>query len=242
MIRRAKALILVSTLAVAEVRLEARDSASMEERIRRIAAEAARLAAADPGVLYESRPAQDVVRRERSRMQALLGITEPGTELSLTLRSGRNYSGQFIARHHDAVEMSLVLTETNRNDLGVSTFQKGMRVKKRFAYEEIAQADIPLPRGWIPPEGVSQLDEGKRLELLLANDQRIQGRFRAATAGEVRLDLGDKRIDTYSLDTIVSARLLGRTRTEKWIVAGATIGGIAAIGALLANSCWDSGC
>jgi hypothetical protein len=133
----------------------------------------------------------------------------PGTEITIVLRDGERVQGELVSATEE--EFSLKVPYRSGRMSG--------RVRKTFQYEALENADLTEAKGWSAPEKIRELPIGKRIELLLLDESKVDGSLKSVTNRGFELEVGKKDVREYSFDEVAGVRPAGMRTSSKIVLA-----------------------
>lgn len=185
---------------------------TFEERIADMEAEAARF--------LSEKCASDHTLAAGARVRVTLLNLPPGSEIAIQLQDGKRVPGKL--RDVGAEKFALLVdvdAEGNAN-AALSDRSRGTHVTRTFRFEDVESIDLSRT-SWMGPEALERMEAGKRVEVLLLDGSKVQGRLKSRTAAGFTLELGGKATHDYPFEQVAMARKSGMTTSTKaWIGVG----------------------
>ena len=163
---------------------------------------------------------------EVARLRARIRNLRAGMEIAVVALGGQRFEGDLESA--EPTEFALWINQGSRSH----------KFLKHLRYEDIESAVLPKWNGWTSIDELQNIEEGKRVEVLLVDERKINGRFSSATTEVLALELGKGQRQEVSLDEVAGVRTKGLRRGDKIAIAcGAILGGLvlATIAALHAS-------
>jgi len=162
----------------------------------------------------ESPDSKEAVEAARRRVK--IRMLPQGTEISVVLRDGRKIRGELADAADE--EFGLMVPQTE--------FRRGPKIKVSIRYDDVVSSELPETSRWKAVEEVQDIPAGKRIEVLLLDETRVEGSLARANLDGFVLTLDDSTTREFSLNEVASVREIGLpTRTKVGI--GLAITGLA---------------
>jgi hypothetical protein len=152
------------------------------------------------------------VARLRVRMRQL----SSGADIAIVLRGGERVRGELAGAAEE--EFSLFVPHP--------AGKRHPKLRRSFRYEEVERAELPQPKGWWASEKIRELPMGKRIEVLLVDGSKLEGRLTRVTDHGFGLLIDKTDAREYSFDDVASARSAEMSTHAKVLIGAGVAAGI----------------
>jgi small nuclear ribonucleoprotein (snRNP)-like protein len=215
----------VSPVSADDADMTTPDALTLRERLRNMPAEAARFLDRSPE--FErmwlhggGRNVETQDDREVARLRVRMRQLSPGAEITIVLRDGERIRG----------ELAGTTVEDFTLNVPHRTRQSTHKLRKTFRYEEVESADLREANGWRAPEKIREIPIGKRIQLLLLDGARVDGRLESVSDTGFAMKVDRTLVRDYSLHDVASFRPAGMPGYVGVLIAvGVTLGVLALV-------------